>query len=59
MKVSFARGQTLKGFIDGVRLESLPDIATLSTVYSFNEMLGFYVSKFPNVNALDADSKVH
>ncbi len=94
MKVSFARGQTLKGFIDdvmidcirldyphlqnpdifdGVRLESLPDIvamklsaltqngsrikdfidiATLSTVYSFNEMLGFYVSKFPNVNVI-------
>lgn len=92
LKVSFARQQTLKGFIggvmidcirfdyphleapeevDGVRLESIPDIiamklsaiaqngtrikdfidiATLSTHYSFDEMLQFYTNKFPNVN---------
>lgn len=92
LNVSFARQQTLKGFIggvmidcirfdyphleapeevDGVRLESIPDIiamklsaiaqngtrikdfidiATLSTHYSFDEMLQFYTNKFPNVN---------
>lgn len=94
MKVAFERGQTLKGFIDGVmidcirfnyphikepdiaddiRLESIPDIiamkldaishngtrikdfidiATLSTRYSLNEMLQFYLAKYPNANVL-------
>ena len=94
LRVSFERGNTLKGFIDGVmidcirfdyphlqdpdiiegvRLESIPDIiamklsaiaqngtrikdfidiATLSTKYSFDEMLGFYMAKFPNVNII-------
>ncbi len=94
MKVAFERGQTLKGFIDGimidcirfnyphietpdnidgVRLESIPDIiamkldaishngtrikdfidiATLSTLYSLNEMLQFYLAKYPNANVL-------
>ena len=94
MKVAFERGQTLKGFIDGVmidcirfnyphikepdiadgvRLESIPDIiamkldtishngtrikdfidiATLSSQYSLNEMLKFYLAKYPNANVL-------
>lgn len=94
MKVAFERGQTLKGFIDGimidcirlnyphikdpdiidgVRLESIPDIiamkldaishngtrikdfidiATLSTMYSLDEMLQFYLAKYPNSNVL-------
>ena len=94
MTVSFERGQTLKGFIDGVmidcirfnyphikepdiidgvRLESIPDIiamkldavshngtrikdfidiATLSSLYSFNDMLQFYLAKYPNSNVL-------
>lgn len=94
MKVAFERGQTLKGFIDGimidcirfnyphikdpdiidgVRLESIPDIiamkldaishngtrikdfidiATLSTMYSLDEMLQFYLAKYPNLNVL-------
>ena len=94
MDVAFARGQTLKGFIngvmidcirfnyphikepdiiDGVRLESIPDIiamkldavshngtrikdfidiATLSSLYSFNDMLQFYQAKYPNSNVL-------
>ena len=94
MKISFERGQTLKGFIDGikidcirfnyphieepdiidgVRLESIPDIiamkldavshngtrikdfidiATLSSLYSFNDMLQFYLAKYPNSNVL-------
>ena len=59
--------------IDGVRLESIPDIiamklsaiaqngtrikdfidiAMLSTIYSFDEMLNFYISKFPKANVL-------
>lgn len=94
MKVAFERGQTLKGFIDGimidcirfnyphikdpdiidgVRLGSIPDIiamkldaishngtrikdfidiATLSTMYSLDEMLQFYLAKYPNSNVL-------
>ena len=94
MKVAFERGQTLKGFIDGVmidcirfnyprikepdiadgvRLESIPDIiamkldtishngtrikdfidiATLSSQYSLNEMLKFYLAKFRIANVL-------
>lgn len=94
MTVSFERGQTLKGFIDGVmidcirfnyphikepdiidgvRLESIPDIiamkldavshngtrikdfidiATLSSLYSFNDMLQFYLAKYPTSNVL-------
>lgn len=92
MKIAFARGKTLKGFIggvmvdcirynyphlqtpdeiEGVRLESVPDIiamklaaisqngtrikdfidvATLSTLYSLDEMLQFYANKFPEDN---------
>ena len=59
--------------IDGVRLESIPDIiamklsaiaqngtrikdfidiAMLSTIYSFDEMLNFYMSKFSKANVL-------
>ena len=59
--------------IDGVRLESIPDIiamklsaiaqngtrikdfidiATLSTKYSLDEMLQFYIDKFPNANVV-------
>lgn len=59
--------------IDGVRLESIPDIiamkldaishngtrikdfidiATLSTMYSLDEMLQFYLAKYPNSNVL-------
>ena len=91
-KVSFARSQTLKGFIngvkidlikfnyphlfpydviDGIRLESIPDIiamkllsitdngsrvkdfidiAFLSSYYSLDEMLDFYIRKIPNSN---------
>ncbi|MBQ4064316.1 MAG: nucleotidyl transferase AbiEii/AbiGii toxin family protein [Bacteroidaceae bacterium] len=94
MKVAFERGQTLKGFIngvmidcirfnyphiaepdiiDGVRLESVPDIiamkldavshngtrikdfvdiAVLSAQYSLDEMLQFYLAKYPNANVL-------
>ena len=92
MRVAFARGRTIKGFIgdvmvdcirynyphiqtpdevEGVRLESIPDIiamklsaiaqngtrikdfidiATLSTLYSLDEMLQFYADKFPEDN---------
>lgn len=94
MKVAFERGQTLKGFINGVmidcirfnyphiaepdiiggvRLESVPDIiamkldavshngtrikdfvdiAVLSAQYSLDEMLQFYLAKYPNANVL-------
>ena len=93
-KISYARSQTLKGFInrikidlikfnypnlfscdviDGIRLESVPDIiamkllsitdngsrikdfidiAFLSSYYSLEEMLDFYVKKIPNSNKL-------
>lgn len=91
-KVSYARSQTLKGFINGIkidfirfnyphlfpcdviediRIESIPDIiamkllsitdngsrikdfvdiAYLSSYYSLDEMLEFYVRKIPNTN---------
>lgn len=91
-KVSYARSQTLKGFINGIkidfirfnyphlfpcdviediRIESVPDIiamkllsitdngsrikdfvdiAYLSSYYSLDEMLEFYVKKIPNTN---------
>lgn len=94
LKVSYSRSQTLKGFINGVkvdfirfdyphlfpydliddvRLESIPDIiamkllsitdngsrikdfidiAFLSTRFSLNEMLGFYINKIPNSNMM-------
>ena len=35
--------------IDGIRLESVP---TLSTQYSLEEMLDFYISKFPMANVM-------
>lgn len=91
-KVSYARSQTLKGFVNGIkidfirfdyphlfpcdviediRIESVPDIiamkllsitdngsrikdfvdiAYLSSYYSLDEMLEFYVGKIPNTN---------
>lgn len=93
-KVSYSRSQTLKGFINGVkvdfirfnyphlfpcvvvdevRFESIPDIiamkllsitdngsrikdfidiAFLSSRYSLNEMLSFYMNKIPNSNSI-------
>ncbi len=94
MQVAFEKGQTIKGFIDGVmidciryryprleaadtiqgiRLESIPDIiamklsaiaqngtrvkdfidiASLSHLYSLDEMLAFYSRKFSNSNLM-------
>lgn len=37
---------------NGTRIKDFIDIATLSTMYSFDEMLGFYMAKFPNVNII-------
>jgi len=37
---------------NGTRIKDFIDIATLSTMYSFDEMLGFYTAKFPNVNII-------
>lgn len=37
---------------NGSRLKDFIDIAYLSTQYSFQEMLGFYVQKFPNSSPL-------
>ena len=37
---------------NGTRIKDFIDIATLSTRYSLNEMLGFYASKFPNANIM-------
>ena len=37
---------------NGTRIKDFIDIATLSTMYSFDEMLGFYTEKFPNVNVI-------
>ena len=37
---------------NGTRIKDFIDIATLSTLYSFEEMLDFYISKFPKANVL-------
>lgn len=37
---------------DGSRLKDFIDIAYLSTVYSFEEMLSFYSKKYPNSNVI-------
>lgn len=37
---------------NGTRIKDFIDIATLSTLYSLDEMLKFYTDKFPNVNIL-------
>lgn len=37
---------------NGTRIKDFVDIATLSTHYSLNEMLGFYSAKFPHANVL-------
>lgn len=37
---------------DGTRIKDFIDIAYLSDKYSFNEMLGFYRTKFPSANVL-------
>ena len=37
---------------NGTRIKDFIDIATLSTKYSFEEMLGFYQTKFPNSNVV-------
>jgi hypothetical protein len=37
---------------NGTRIKDFVDIATLSTQYSLNEMLGFYSTKFPHANVL-------
>lgn len=37
---------------NGTRIKDFIDIATLSTMYSLNEMLGFYTSKFPHANVM-------
>lgn len=37
---------------NGTRIKDFIDIATLSALYSFDEMLDFYLSKFPNSNII-------
>ena len=37
---------------NGTRIKDFIDIATLSTLYSFDEMLNFYISKFPKANVV-------
>lgn len=37
---------------NGTRIKDFIDIATLSTLYSLNEMLDFYIRKFPNANII-------
>lgn len=37
---------------NGTRIKDFVDIATLSTLYSLDEMLNFYITKFPHANML-------
>lgn len=37
---------------NGTRLKDFIDIAALSTLYSLDDMLGFYTAKFPNSNKI-------
>lgn len=37
---------------NGTRIKDFVDIATLSSLYSFEEMLGFYEKKFPHANII-------
>ena len=37
---------------NGTRIKDFIDIATLSTMYSLDEMLQFYLAKYPNSNVL-------
>lgn len=37
---------------NGTRIKDFIDIASLSALYSFNEMLNFYAKKFPNANVI-------
>lgn len=37
---------------NGTRIKDFIDIAMLSTRYSLDEMLGFYIAKFPNANII-------